>query len=90
LRPGGKSPDQPQNPYANRAAFLSKQCDAGFSRKRESDIALRIAFVIKAGDARRNITFASLYFPIAHNVMGAINLYPATFPFSFMLAAKSP
>ena len=64
------------------------ECDVYFSRKRESDIALRIASYIKAGDARRNITFASLYFPIAHNVVFAIYGYSATFPFSFMLDFK--
>ena len=38
-----------------------------------------------AGDARRNITFATLFFPIAHDVVFAIFVYSATFPFSFML-----
>jgi hypothetical protein len=46
---------------------------------------LRIAFHIKAGDARQNITFASLVFPIALYVFGANFVGSATFPFSFML-----
>ena len=61
------------------------ECDIGFSRKRESDIALRIASCYKADDARRNITFATLFFPIAINVMCANSVCSATFPFSFML-----
>ena len=61
------------------------ECDVYFFRKRESDIALRIASCYKAGDARRNITFATLFFPIAHNVVFAIYGYSATFPFSLML-----